>query len=460
MHPNAPGTAAAVQVGTVAPHTQQCPMCGRNTIPDALGLVECACGWGGPDDPLEHTRGLSRVLTRADRRIAAGIARRDLARLASSTWQAGQISGFYTAMLLVASTLVYLLLLALVVGCSVLAFTLAHDGIWLNAAIVTFLAAFFAYALLPRRPALKGGIDATPERFPHLWAALHQVRERTGAPLPQRLVLVPDAEAFVFQQRRLRRFFRRELVLALGAGTLPLLTETDAKALLAHELAHFQYGHTFVARYSSGAIAALSHIINVLRQSFTVQTSVGGRRWSRQSSFAAPVLLAVVLIWVVTLPLRVVFVLLHLLRMAESRGTEFDADRRAVLGFGTQAFVDMYSAIRVANKTLRGSFTSLQREMSTHGSQNIYAELRRHYAALPPQILLKLRADSVRGFRSIEHTHPIAHDRVRAAILANIAPLPDASSQPAVTLLVPAGAGDADAVERELTALLLARRRR
>ncbi|HEU5346193.1 MAG TPA: hypothetical protein VFU60_17730 [Ktedonobacterales bacterium] len=60
----------------------RCPICGRPTPADQFGFVECACGWGGPGDPVESARGLSRRFTLLDRRLTTRIARRELARIA------------------------------------------------------------------------------------------------------------------------------------------------------------------------------------------------------------------------------------------------------------------------------------------------------------------------------------------------------------------------------------------
>jgi hypothetical protein len=65
------------QIGTTAgadaiPQPKRCPLCGSMVAADPLGLYDCACGWGGPGDPLEHDRGLTRLVARTDRRLANG----------------------------------------------------------------------------------------------------------------------------------------------------------------------------------------------------------------------------------------------------------------------------------------------------------------------------------------------------------------------------------------------------
>ena len=53
------GTAGAPNVAT-GQTARRCPLCGKPVTPDALGFLECSCGWGGADDPLLTAHGLTR----------------------------------------------------------------------------------------------------------------------------------------------------------------------------------------------------------------------------------------------------------------------------------------------------------------------------------------------------------------------------------------------------------------
>ncbi|MEO7002067.1 MAG: hypothetical protein ABI068_09600 [Ktedonobacterales bacterium] len=86
--PTSNATAPAVVVPAAFPTPQRCPMCSNTVAPDALGLFECPCGWEGPGDPLETTHGLNRFRQRLSRRMTAGVAKRDLAHIASGRAQA------------------------------------------------------------------------------------------------------------------------------------------------------------------------------------------------------------------------------------------------------------------------------------------------------------------------------------------------------------------------------------
>ena len=448
------GSASAGSTSTSVAAAAVCPLCGARVTPDQWGLVECGCGWGGPGDPLETARGFSRFVTRADRRLANGAARRELARLARHSWHPGDLGFFYTCLLLVLSTAVYLVVGTVIAGSAALVVHFALDQAWLGVAVFGIVTATFVSALGLRRPHLEEGILAPRERFPQLWAALDDVHQRTGGPLPDRVYLLPDANAFVFQHRPARRLFRREMVLGLGAGALPLMREVDLRSVLAHELAHYGHGHTALHRYFARAQRALSDIVNMLRQG--ASTHGVRRRVYHSTSGEGIVAVGAVIVWILTLPLRLLLVVFHLLRLAESRAAEFDADRTAIQAYGSQAFADGLTAVTASMNTIAHSAGSIRADMLRHGGSSFYAALHEHYTALPPQVITQLRLQGLQEFRTLENDHPTTPDRLRAAALANFAVPADVPARPAVAAITPAGAADASEVERELTARLFA----
>jgi hypothetical protein len=95
-------------------------------------------------------------------------------------------------------------------------------------------------------------------------------------------------------------------------------------------------------------------------------------------------------------------------------------------------------------------------QMRARGLCNLYEELRLHYAELPASVIDKLRHDALAGFRTLESSHPIDADRVRAVMaVASRYPATDAVPMPSVRLIVPKGAESADAIEIKLSELLL-----
>ncbi|HEX6820094.1 MAG TPA: hypothetical protein VF120_17085, partial [Ktedonobacterales bacterium] len=97
----------------------------------------------------------------------------------------------------------------------------------------------------------------------------------------------------------------------------------------------------------------------------------------------------------------------------------------------------------------------LHGEMLRHNNQDFYAEMRRHYSELPPQVISQLRVESTIGFRTLANDHPTTPDRLRAAY-ATFGALPPSpvSAMPAYMLLTPVGATSSEAVEIELTKML------
>jgi hypothetical protein len=172
----------------------------------------------------------------------------------------------------------------------------------------------------------------------------------------------------------------------------------------------------------------------------------------------------VVIVWVITLPLRLLWFVFHLLRLRLSRSDEYEADASAIEAYGAQAFINGLSATLAAAATLRGARQGIRQEMVKHNNPNFFSELRRHYAELPASYLGPLRLKTLRGYRSLEDSHPITPDRVRAALLLG-APEPSFAQppQPAHDIITPVGAPGAGAIEGQLTDILFAagqRRRR
>ena len=445
------------RAGTQQLSQHPCPLCGKPVTPDTLGLVECVCGWAGADDPLESARGVSRLITRLDRRLAARAARGDLRKIAANGANLSRVGPVYSVALILASTFVYLMLMAIVAWLASSIIIWTSEGAWIGVFIAVILLALLAVSVFEGRPRLKG-VEANRERFPRLFTALDEVSGKVHGPVPTRVVLLPNAEVFVFQHRPIRRFFRRELVLGLGAGALPLLSDVDLQAVLAHEIAHFRLGHTALHRYYWRAEALARGLLVTMFEAVGAQTGQSvNRRYRYGGSVAGTnlvVLLGTLIVWIVSLPLRLILVGFHLLRLAESRAAEFDADRAAVRAYGPQAFADGLTGIIVASNTMRGAFAAIREAMLRSGEGNFYAAMRRHYDQLPATVIFTLRLDAARQFRSLEHSHPTTPDRLRAAYLVGASPSP-AQSGPAVSLIVPAGEPDAASVELALTALLL-----
>jgi Zn-dependent protease with chaperone function len=439
--------------GLMPPAPRPCPVCGKPVMPDAFGFVECtSCGWGGSDDPLEAAKGPSRLLTGLDRRISLAQAQNDLARLANNRDKPLRLNPFYTLTLLLVSTLIYLLVLGIFVGTVALIVWSILDKAWLGLIIGVLLLALQMVALWEGRFAPKG-IRVKRDRFPQIFAAIDDVSARTGLRHPSRVLLVPGTVFFVAQTHPLRRLFWRERTLGIGVGALPLMSDVEMKAIIAHEMAHYGRMRLALHRYYAGAERGLAQIVRALQDTISSESRArnrykrfyyyGGYRGNIATSMGCAVSL---LIWIVTLPIQVVLGLFHLLLLHESRTAEYEADRVAVRAYGPEALANGLTSVMTASNSLARGVV---------GGDNLYEALRKHYANLPPSAVAQLRAQSTRDFRSLEDTHPTTPDRIRAAFLVGAAhPGRQDESQPAVQLIVPAGESDASAIERQLSAML------
>jgi Zn-dependent protease with chaperone function len=390
-------------------------------------------------------------MRRLDRRLATAQARKDLTRLLVPGKGIATIGMGYTAVLLVATTCIYLLLYGALAACVYFGYVFATERAWIGLGLCAWgVGAVMFMLFVPRRH--PKGIEGPPARYPQLADALAEVGRSIDAPLPHRILLTPGAEAFVYTRRPVRRLFRRELVLGLGAGALTLLSTQDVKAILAHELAHFRHGDPGLHSYFRGAENALARLMEILR----VEQSPSRRTigYGRGNVAASGTVLAELAMLLLTLPVGFLWLVIHFLRLRESRTAEFAADRVAAQSYGTLAVINGLTGLQVAANTLRNAGQSLVGEMRKHGSANLYAELRNHYAGLPPELVSQLRVRAAQDFRTLQRTHPSTPDRLRAVYGLGI-PGPAEPYQLARSLLVPAGATTADAVETELTKLLI-----
>src|SRR6185312_10294480 len=170
----------AAGVGIEPRQPKRCPLCGATVPPDPLGLYECVCGWGGPGDPLEHDRGLAKVVAKIDRSLADGQAHRDLRRMATRDDAASSLNPFYVAVLLIVALLMIAVVVVLAELCIWLIVLSIRDRAWLGAIIGGILLAIVGVALAsmwPRR-SRSPGVLATRERFPKLMAAIDEVCQR------------------------------------------------------------------------------------------------------------------------------------------------------------------------------------------------------------------------------------------------------------------------------------------
>lgn len=436
-----------------------CPICKRATQADQFGFVECACGWGGPGDPVESARGFSRWVTLFDRRQAAKVVRRELARIARTGKAASSRHLLYILLLSILSAAIYLIIGALFIGSIILCAQFVMQQVWLGAGLAGAIVVYLYYALfgVPHRIE---GIVAPLTEYPRLAATLGEIAARLQVKPPQWVVLRPDAGFWIARRMLWGRAITPQVVLGVGAASLTQMSDPELRAVLAHELAHYKREDTFFVRYFGGAEQALHHIIDGVQAGISTNYKNDWAAHARSNS-SLPVLVGVIVIWVVTLPLRFLWFGFHLLRMRLSRADEYEADSVTTQTYGAQAFAHGLMAVISTDSTLRGAGSGIVGDMRRHNNPNLFAELRRHYAELPADYIVRMRQKAAVGYRSLEQSHPITPDRIRAVLL--VAPPEPARPfllQPVSNILTPAGAPDAGQVELRLTEIMFARGKR
>ncbi len=158
----------------------------------------------------------------------------------------------------------YVVLLALTIQCLLLAvvryetFWAAPTGDWSLLLAATLLAVVVVRLTLELLVGVVGLVTnkydgVNPPVFgplldesnaPNLQQLIAEVGERTRGPLPNEVRVGPDAACYVWENRQFSLTTNRSLVLVIGLPHLAVLTATELKIILAHELAHFAGGDT------------------------------------------------------------------------------------------------------------------------------------------------------------------------------------------------------------------------
>jgi Zn-dependent protease with chaperone function len=106
---------------------------------------------------------------------------------------------------------------------------------------------------------------------PELRLLIDDVGRRTKGPQPHEVRVSPNAECYVFENRRFALSTNRCLVLVVGLPHLAVLTAAELKVILTHELAHFAGGDTRLGVF-------LHRFLESLRDR-TEQSPLGIWRW-------------------------------------------------------------------------------------------------------------------------------------------------------------------------------------
>jgi Zn-dependent protease with chaperone function len=230
-----------------------------------------------------------------------------------------------------------------------------------------FLALFLIKALFfIRRASTGASIEITPAEQPRIFSFLHRLADETGAPRPHRVFVSAGVNACVFFDLTvLNLFFPSRKNLEIGLGLVNVLTLSEFKAVLAHELGHFAQrsmaigSWVYIARQIAEQIVArrdlLDRFLKGLSRSDIRVAWVG---W-----------LLSFIIWSLRLLMDGLLRLVVLAERALSRQMEFQADLVAVSVTGSDELVHALHKIGAADvawqQTLEFASTEISQSRKT-----------------------------------------------------------------------------------------------
>lgn len=87
------------------------------------------------------------------------------------------------------------------------------------------------------------GVEITAEQQPELFSMVREVARKTSQRMPERIYMVPDANAMVYEKGGFFGLLSTR-VLCLGYPLFPILNVSELKSIIAHEFGHYSGGDT------------------------------------------------------------------------------------------------------------------------------------------------------------------------------------------------------------------------
>ncbi len=164
------------------------------------------------------------------------------------------------------------------------------------------------WRVLRARPQPPAGSPVTVEHAPQLWSVVHELADLVGTRAPDEIRLVAVVNAAVWEDAGLMGLRAGRRYLYVGVPILQVLTVSQIRAVLAHELGHYSRGHT---RFGALTYRGSQSIVATI-------TQVGPRRLTGRllTGYAA---------------------VYFLVALAVMRRMEAEADRAAVQAAGREA---------------------------------------------------------------------------------------------------------------------------
>ena len=231
-------------------------------------------------------------------------------------------AGLSVAML-VGIFVVALLLILAGIGLNVVVFRLGRINVGLVLATLAVVVALgrAVWAAVKAPPEPLDEVEVSPEAEPVLHGEIARLADQVGTRPPDRIVLIPNVNAYVREFGPLLGLVGGTRTLAIGTPLLDTLTVSQLRAVLAHELGHLAGGDTRLGPLSYRTQQVLGNVVGRLGGSLSGRAFAA--YWKLQYRVSAKV----------------------------RRGQELVADRAAVSVAGRQAAAD---ALRVVQVTAIG----------------------------------------------------------------------------------------------------------
>jgi Zn-dependent protease with chaperone function len=293
--------------------------------------------------------------------------------------------------------------------------------------LVAFFGLLFAFVSVPRRPPLEGQ-RLHPDRSPELHGLVQRVAEAVEAPLPDRILLSDDFNAFVTIRKG-------ERVLVLGLPILVALGPQGRVALIAHELAHFRNGDVSRSGLVDPALWLLAVWVELLRPHAF---------WAEGESPAEAV--ANVAMYVLSVPPTIVLRTMHFLFFDDSQRAEYFADLCGAQVSGTAAFVEFLSQL-LHHQDLE---LAMHAVVVKKEAEDVLEVLSTRARARSDEEIARAIAAAAEEESSIDHTHPPTGLRIRL-LRARPSPAPKVVLEPEANARIDQELGEASrGIERQL----------
>lgn len=215
-------------------------------------------------------------------------------------------------------------------------------------------------------------IEIKENEEPRLFALIRELTREIGTDFPKKVYLTRDVNAAVFYDSSFwRMFFPTKKNLQIGLGLVNAVTETELKAVLAHEFGHF----------SQKTLKVGSYVYNVNRVIYNMlydNDSYGNllQRWSNFSwVFAICAWIGIQIIMGIQWILQKMYGIVNVRYMELSREMEFEADQIAASVVGSKPLIDSLLRLQLASDALQNLINFYQEQIAKEEiAENIYPQ--------------------------------------------------------------------------------------